>query len=258
MTFSPDLTETLLRPLLRTDPHRPRLTWYGGEPAGRTELSTASLANWAAKTAGLLTDELGVAPGAGVRVLGLRSWQVLPAALGSWWAGLALDLSAAGAGFADAAFAAPDADPEVVAALVDESDPDTVLALTTHPLALPAGDLPPGARDYSIAVRAHADRFPGVPVEPTATVLQADAPLGGGPATVADLVERARALATGWGAQPRVLAELGVTVRTTAELVAAAVAALAVDGSLVVVDPASGYAAGTVGSDEQITVPHPF
>lgn len=258
MTFTPDLTETLLRPLLRTDPHRPRLTWYGGEPAGRTELSTASLANWSAKTAGLLLDELGVAPGAGVRVLGMRSWQVLPAALGSWWAGLSVDLTPAGAGFADAVFLAPDADPDGLDALVDDSDPDTVLSLTTHPLALPVGDLPAGVRDYSTAVRAHADRFPGVPVEPTAVVLHADPPLGGDAATVTDVVGRARAMAAAWGPQPRVLAELGVTVRSTAELVIAAVAALAVDGSLVVVDPTAGFAATTVGADEQITASRSF
>src|SRR6478735_1987886 len=50
------ITTALLGPLLATDPHRPRLIWHG---AGRTELSTASLANWSAKTAGLLDDESG-------------------------------------------------------------------------------------------------------------------------------------------------------------------------------------------------------
>lgn len=263
MSPTSGLTETLLRPLLRTDPHRPRLTWYGGDPAGRTELSTASLANWAAKTAGLLVDELGVDPGGVMRVRGVGSWQLVPAALGGWWAGLSVDLSAAGsgAGFTDALVTAPDVRADEAAALADEVDPDAFLALTAHPLALPAGGLPSGARDYSTVVRAHADRFPGVPVEASATALVADAPLSGAPGaplTVIEAVERARELAAGWGPQPRVLAELGRTVGDASGLLGLALAVLAADGSLVVVDPATGYAADTVVRDEQVSVPDPF
>ena len=54
------VTAALLGPLLGVDPHQPRLIWHG---TGRTELSTATLANWSAKTAGLLVDELGTQPG---------------------------------------------------------------------------------------------------------------------------------------------------------------------------------------------------
>lgn len=259
MTTTAGLTETLLRPLLATDPRRPRLTWYGGEPAGRTELSTASLANWAAKTAGLLTDEIGVAPGGLIRVLGVRSWQLLPAALGGWWAGLAVDLGTDG-GFADAVMAAPDTDPEVAAAQLGDADPDTYLTLTDHPLALPSGDGPAGARDFSLAVRAHADRFAGVPVASSATALRSGLPWGPAGAaalTVAEALTRARELSAGWAAQPRVLMTLTDTTGAS-ELLAAAVAALAVDGSLVVVDPAGGFEAGSVIADEHVTVPTPF
>src|SRR6476661_5216589 len=79
------ITAALLGPLLAGDPHRPRLIWHG---SGRTELSTASLGNWAAKTAGLLVDELGAAPGDTVQWRVRRSWQGVPLLLGSWWAGL--------------------------------------------------------------------------------------------------------------------------------------------------------------------------
>ena len=79
------ITAAVLGPLLAGDPHRPRLIWHG---AGRTELSTASLANWSAKTAGLLVDELGGRPGGTVVWRVRRSWQGVPLLLGAWWAGM--------------------------------------------------------------------------------------------------------------------------------------------------------------------------
>ena len=79
------VTAALLGPLLAGDPHRPRLIWYG---SGRTELSTASLVNWSAKSAGLLVDELGARPGGTVVWRVRRSWQGVPLLLGAWWAGL--------------------------------------------------------------------------------------------------------------------------------------------------------------------------
>lgn len=128
------------------DPHRPRLVWYG-EP-GRTELSTASLTNWAAKTAGFLVDELGAGPGDSVLWRVRRSWQGLPLLLGCWWAGLVVtdDESAAG---------------DVVAAFVDEggdADADEVVVASTHPFGL-AGPLPPLSRSVADAILPQADRF---------------------------------------------------------------------------------------------------
>ncbi len=46
-----------------TDPNRPLLTWYDDATGERTELSGATLANWVAKTANLLVDELALGPG---------------------------------------------------------------------------------------------------------------------------------------------------------------------------------------------------
>ena len=54
------VTGAILAPLLQGDTHRPRVTVYAA--GGRTELSTASLANWSAKAAGLLVDELAAQP----------------------------------------------------------------------------------------------------------------------------------------------------------------------------------------------------
>ena len=46
-----------------TDPTRPLLTWYDDATGERTELSGATLANWVAKTANLLVDEVGAGAG---------------------------------------------------------------------------------------------------------------------------------------------------------------------------------------------------
>ena len=63
------LTDALLDPLLKADPMGPRITYYDDATGERIELSTATLANWAAKTANLLRDELGAGPGTRVAVL---------------------------------------------------------------------------------------------------------------------------------------------------------------------------------------------
>lgn len=167
------------------DPHRPRLIWYGdGGSGGRTELSTATLTNWAAKTAGYLTDELGAGSGDTVVWRVRRSWQGLPLLLGSWWAGLAVtdDESAAG---------------DAAAALVDEgaeSAADEVLVASTHPFGLAGADLPPLYRHVADAVLPQADRFvPGVraPDPGSPMILAATGRLTA--ADVLDLVNRAAA-----------------------------------------------------------------
>ncbi len=57
------LADAVLDPLLRADPMGPRITYYDDATGERIELSTVTLANWAAKTANLLRDELGAGPG---------------------------------------------------------------------------------------------------------------------------------------------------------------------------------------------------
>jgi uncharacterized protein (TIGR03089 family) len=168
----------ILHRLTADDPHRPRLVWYGGgDAAGRTELSTASLTNWAAKTAGFLTDELGAGSGDTVLWRVRRSWQGLPLLLGCWWAGLAVtdDESAAG---------------DAVAAFVDEgeeSDANEVVVASTHPFGLAGADLPALYRHVADAVLPQADRFapsartadPGSPMIVTAAAtLTAEEVLG--------------------------------------------------------------------------------
>lgn len=132
------------------DPHRPRLVWHG---SGRTELSTASLLNWSAKTAGYLVDELGAGPGDPVLWRVRRSWQGLPLLLGCWWAGLTV---------VDDEAVAADLAGEVVAAFVDvgdDADADEVVVASPHPFGLAVPDLPALQRNVADAILPQADRF---------------------------------------------------------------------------------------------------
>ena len=151
------ITASVLGPLLAGDPHRPRLIWHG---AGRTELSTASLANWSAKTAGLLVDELGGRPGGVVVWRVRRSWQAVPLLLGSWWAGMVVtDL------YDEAA------ESRAVAAFIDDDDDsgaDEVIVASSHPFGLATGEISEYARHVADAVLPQADRFTPRRPAPTA------------------------------------------------------------------------------------------
>lgn len=142
------LTAALLGPLMRQDTHRPRLMTYVG--GSRTELSTASLANWSAKVAGLLLDELGCRSGDLVFVGVDAGWQTAPILLGSWWAGMTvtnIDLPEAAAAFV------PDgADPAAGRA-------DEVFVVSGHPLGAPSRSIAAHQRDFTTAVLSQADRF---------------------------------------------------------------------------------------------------
>ncbi|QWF79270.1 TIGR03089 family protein [Amycolatopsis sp. CA-230715] len=81
------LTEYLLRPLLRSSAARPLITHYDDAAGSRIELSVATTANWAAKTANWLVDEIDVEPGDDVVVDLPSHWQTAGVLLGAWWCG---------------------------------------------------------------------------------------------------------------------------------------------------------------------------
>src|SRR5690606_10395687 len=82
-----NLTHPVFDPLLRADPMGPRITYFDDATGERIELSTVTLANWAAKTANLLRDELGAGAGTRVAVLLPAHWQTAAVLLGVWWIG---------------------------------------------------------------------------------------------------------------------------------------------------------------------------
>lgn len=142
-----------------TDWSQPMLTFYDDASGERTELSAATLGNWAAKTANYLIDELGATDADPVIVDLPHHWQTAAILLGAWWAGtdvLPVDSTTLGSPTASeeplAVFTA--------AARVDAwPDADTVVVASLDPFAMPARHLPPGIDDFATSVRVHADQF---------------------------------------------------------------------------------------------------
>ena len=83
----------LLEAALRSDSARPLLTWYDDSSGERIELSVATAANWAAKTANYLVDELGLDRGDRIGLRPTTHWLCVVVLLGAWTAGVAVDLS---------------------------------------------------------------------------------------------------------------------------------------------------------------------
>ncbi|WP_433652678.1 TIGR03089 family protein [Micromonospora zamorensis] len=164
---------------IATDPTRPLLTWYDDASGDRTELSGATMANWVAKTANLLVDEVGLVAGTPGGVLLPPHWQTAAVLLGCWSAKLNV---ADTPGDVDVLFAAADQLDEAQSWSADER-----YALGLAPLAAALRQVPPGFADYVVEVRRHGDHFTPQP--------------GPGPAD-ARLLTRAEARAAELGIEP--------------------------------------------------------
>ncbi|WP_156442405.1 TIGR03089 family protein [Mycobacterium sp. IS-1556] len=187
----------ILDPLMASDPAGPRITYYDDATGERIELSTATLANWAAKTANLLRDELGAGPSTRVAVLLPAHWQTAAVLFGIWWIGAEVVLGGDPDMHADIALCTADRLGEADAAV----GMGEVAVLSLDPFGKPAADLPVGVTDYATAVRVHGDQISPEPVP--------------GPAldgrTVAELLTAAResAAAQGFTGNDRVLSSGG-------------------------------------------------
>ena len=139
----------MLDPLLAL-PSAPRITYYDDATGERIELSTVTLANWAAKTGNLLRDELGAGPGSRVAILLPAHWQTLGVLLGVWFVGAEVVL-----GQDDCDIACCMAD------RLDEAEGRSgeVVALSLDAFGRPVADLPFGITDYATSVRAHGDQI---------------------------------------------------------------------------------------------------
>jgi uncharacterized protein (TIGR03089 family) len=212
------VTDTLLRPILDRDPAGPRVTYYDDASGERVELSGLTLANWAAKTANLLRDELGVSPGDRVAVLLPAHWQTVAVLLGAWWCGAVVDDPAAPADGAAVALC--------TAERLDEADgAEEQVVLSLDAFGRPAPDLPVGVTDYATAVRVHGDAFVAPRLGDAAPALAAR--------SVADVLAAARTSAEGQGltGSDRVLS--AATWGTAAELTDGLLAVLVAGASLV-------------------------
>jgi len=220
------ITDQVLGPLLRANPARPRITHYDDNAGSRVELSGATLANWAAKTANWLRDELDVQPGDTVAVLLPPHWQTAGVLLGAWWCGATVTASAAGAQVALCG----------VAQLDDAAGADEVAAVGLDALGRGIPELPSGVLDYASEVRAHGDTFtPGAPGPDTSEVVA---------------VAQARAAELGLSAGDRLLCTTGWDGAVPGELLLAVFAA---DASLVQCTGADPAALAQRCTDERVT-----
>ncbi|SFB63419.1 TIGR03089 family protein [Amycolatopsis marina] len=186
------ITEHLLRPLLNTAAARPLITHYDDEAGSRIELSVATVANWAAKTANWLVEEFDVEPGDRVAVALPAHWQTAGVLLGAWWCGADVTSDAAGA---KVAFVGPDTS-------TSAAEATAVVALDPLGRGLPSTPAD-GAFDYLSEARLAGDDFaPMFPIPSTTPALLGE--------TVDDVLARAASHAetSGISGTDRVLSTL--------------------------------------------------
>ncbi|HET6733095.1 TIGR03089 family protein [Mycobacterium sp.] len=146
------VSSAILDPLMASDPAGPRITYYDDATGERIELSTATLANWAAKTANLLRDEMGAGPASRVAVLLPAHWQTAAVLFGIWWIGAEAVLDGSQSDIAlCTAERLPEAD--------DAVGVGEIAVLSLDPFGKPVPDLPVGVTDYATSVRVHGDQI---------------------------------------------------------------------------------------------------
>jgi uncharacterized protein (TIGR03089 family) len=164
----------LLDVALRADPARPLLTYYDDATGERTELSVATFANWVAKSANLLRDDLDAEPGTTLALALPVHWQAAVVLQSAWALGLEVRTPA------------PDGTPpaaditvtsyDAVDAGVQAPPGGELVVLGLGPLGLPRADRqpPPGpVLDFDREVHAHGDRFaPGSAADPGRVALR--------------------------------------------------------------------------------------
>ncbi len=190
----------LLRSALAADPARPLVTFYDDATGERVELSVATFANWVAKTANLLQDDLSAAPGDRLALLLPAHWQTAVWLLACSSVGVVAEVGGDPAA-ADVVVSGPDTLEEARACSGER------IALALRPMGGRFPQPPPGFADYAVEVPSQGDRFaPYAPVDPDAPALTVD----GLELTGSGLVERARAdaAARGLGPGSRVLSGL--------------------------------------------------
>ncbi|OLR90446.1 TIGR03089 family protein [Actinokineospora bangkokensis] len=141
------LTEQLLRGL---SPAKPLITHYDDARGTRMELSVATVANWAAKTANWLVEEHDVEPGTEVAVRMPGHWQTAGILLGAWWAGAHVVADPAGAAV-------------VVVPEGAEADARTAV-VSLDPMGMDLRGRQAAGTDFVAEVRLFGDAYFGAPV----------------------------------------------------------------------------------------------
>lgn len=213
----------LLRSALAEDPARPLVTFYDDATGERVELSVATFANWVAKTANLLQDELGAEPGDRLALLLPAHWQTAVWLLACSSVGVVAEVGGAAAD-ADLVVSGPDSLDAALAC------PGERVALALRPLGGRFPQPPAGFVDYAVEVPSQGDRFaPYAPVDPAGPALA----VGGTRFTSAELVRRARSDAAELGLEGGSRLLSGRSFDTWEGLSAGLYAPLAAGGSVV-------------------------
>ncbi|NHI20301.1 TIGR03089 family protein [Phycicoccus endophyticus] len=222
-TTDPTPADVLAR-LLASDPARPRVTVYddtdGPTRGERVELSARVLANWVAKAANLLQDELDAGPGSTVRLSLPPHWRTLYWAWAAWSVGACVELGGPPAQAAEVL---------VTDEPTGADGSDRLVVVTLAALARQAASpVPVGSVDEARELARHGDVF--VPMEepdPTAPGLRTAA----GTTSLAALVPA-----------PSAAGRVHTATDDTEHLLRLALATWAGDGSLVL-------SRGTPGAD---------
>ncbi|RSO05119.1 TIGR03089 family protein [Streptomyces sp. WAC 06783] len=213
----------LLRSALAADPSRPLVTFYDDATGERVELSVATFANWVAKTANYLQDDLAAEPGDRLALLLPAHWQTAVWLLACSSVGVVADIGGDPAA-ADLVVSGPDTLEEARACSGER------VALALRPLGGRFPQPPEGFADYAAEVPGQGDRFaPYAPVAPGDPALAVDGrELTGAEAVAAALADAAE---RGLSADSRLLS--GLPYDTWAGLSAGLLAPLAAGGSVV-------------------------
>lgn len=168
----------LLASALSADPSRPLLTYYDDATSERTELSVATFANWVAKTANLLRDDLDLQPGALVEVDLPLHWQAAVWFHACWALGLVVVLPQPSVERGDSGGQVdPGGSVDLAVVTHDRAKGSAaeVVSLGLGPMGLARPGAVPayaGALDYDREVHGHGDMF-----HPVVTPLAGDAAL---------------------------------------------------------------------------------
>lgn len=154
MTTSPPPPATFAEVLseqLRSDAGRPLVTFYDDATGERVELSVTTYANWVAKAASLLVDDLGLERGDRLQVDLPAHW-LGPVFLGAaWTAGLVVVDTEP-----DAVVCGPDA----LATWAPRATALPVLACALLPMGVRFADpVPPGVHDVGVEIWGQPDAF---------------------------------------------------------------------------------------------------
>jgi uncharacterized protein (TIGR03089 family) len=148
---------SVLAEILRSDPARPRLTFYedtvGPGRGERIELSAKVLANWVCKAGNALQDEYDLGPGSVIRLSLPPHWRALYWALAVWSVGATVDL--VGGRNADLLIC----DDEGLAARIEPAPGEVVLVTMGALARAHPGRVPGGVMDEARELATYGDQF---------------------------------------------------------------------------------------------------